>query len=1183
MTSQTLLRMPRIIGANLPRRDFMLRFGPSIFAVLRPALVATTLLLLPADFTLAQSGPPSAMDLGREAAGQTAEWVEEKIKERFSEDSLVRQATEKVKKHPDLAKKLGQAALNADRDNWWATSREVLGEYAQRELKEQQEKGIDIWKNLGREIINPSGSLSRVGLDPVDLYAQGVDDWADFVEKTEVRHHRAVLDCYYDGYRQAAAEGGHEGAREEIESSLGLKIRQCGEKDRCDSVASCFTRWIKRRSSGAATLGKFGLSEAELASLLKDFHEQNAGRPDKAFSDWMRERFEKNLRDRKNALREAMAAEQARATGQAAAAPEAAPLTPGNDPALLARLDSAFAALDAFASALELRTRDDRAQCARVSDALMPDTPDSIPSRLKAVQEIVDQAVFARNQIEADKDLYDVFRSALDAAGRSAGLADDAARAACKASQAADPDLAAIRADAEKTGNLAVLASQIADRARDAADKLLPRLASTDILPTVAQSLERIRSRVGDVERLCDRLRQPIKQANDLVAQMQTPGTEISRALNEAAGGKLKPETTAVYQSKLDNHISRVKAITDRIESCSRDIRSVVEMCSRVQQDVTNQLAAIEQARNELTADREVMANQVNFDKVNLQDHINRAAAAKARADQCLADARNKKPAVDPRLLGEANDLGDPSKATCKSADLRNRAARLRDPKYAAIPGVKDKAAELERLAGIYDSAKGHFDTAKSAYERADFPVVHAELDKAQAQIDSMGGKVDCSSSRQSIQQGRDRADRLATAIQRAKETLYQCDADTLRTHAEAIDDKSTHPALHALKQRMQRQLAALNGFGAANVTYKVGDLDKARGELTAIQRSLAGAPADDCPILRQKIDSGLDRIATLTRVAAQADEMIRRCDVSGIQRFNYELQDNDQATLRNLRSRLNSALETCRRARSGSGTTDVASAHRECRTRLGSLGLAVHDVNSITGYRCDCEQPYKLDGSACVRRKTENELAAERDATCPSGYRAGPVNAAGKYNCLPNRETADAGCRQQNGAGYFAGTIKDDGSSSCIPSKEVADAWCRENGGPGAVAGRINAEGSFQCVLTQAGANARCQQANPGMSDVYASRIKADGSFTCLRSQPTVSRTPQPQHDAASSAAAAAVAGAVIQGVIGVIGNRRSSGGHVVPQRQSNCRPVKLDLYGSRPTRWTTHDPRSSTYLACD
>jgi hypothetical protein len=1169
----------------------MRNFERSIFALLRSAFVATAFLSLPAGYAFAQNALPSGMDVGRKAAEQTAEWVEEKINERFPEDSLVRQATEKVKKHPDLAKKLGQAALNPDRGDWWATSREVLREYAQRELKEQQEKGIDIWKEMARDILNPSGSLSNVGLDPVDLYAQGVSNWTDFVQKSGTRYHGAVLDCFYDKYREAIPDG-QEAADLQV-LTAGTAGNRCGGEKPRDTFASQISSFIQRMTGGLSTSAGFKLSHEELMELLKEFHTNNGRKPGASFSDWMQERFDNNLTDRKNRLRAAMDREQAQATGQPADTSQSSPPAPGNDQALLARLDSAFAALDAFTSALELKTGEDRAQCARASDALKPDKPDSVPNRVKAIQELIDQAVFDRKQIGADKDLYDDFRRALDTMGRTAGLADDSARAACTASQSGAPDFAVIRTEVEKVANLGVLASQIGDTARTAANKLSPRLASTDILPTVKQSLDRIRSRVGDTKRFCDGLRAPIAKANDLVTQMQGPGTEISRALNEAVGGKLSPATAAAYRSRLDNHVARVAAVTERIESCSRDIESVADMCGRFQQDVTNQLAAIELARTELTADREAMARQVRFDTQKLQDHINHAAAAKARADKCLADAEKKKPAINPKLLGEANDLADPSKVACKSVDLRSRAARLRDPKYSGIPGIRDKADEFERLAGIYDTAKRHFDNAKATYERADiamldakagFGRVHAELDNAQRQINSIADKLDCSSSRQTIAQARDRADRLAEAIQRAKETLYQCESDTLRAHIQAIDEKSKHPAFSAFKQRMQRQLAALNRFNAANDVYRAGNLAGARDQLDAIKTSIASAPPDDCPVLRKKVDNGLERIATLTRVASQVDEAIRTCNVEGIKRFNYELQDSDQATLKQMRGRLITALESCTRTTTAPATTNVARAHDECKASLGSFGIAVQSPDSLKGYRCDCESPYRLDGGACVRRKTENELAAERDATCEAGYRAGPVDAAGKYSCLPTEETADAWCKANNNSGYFADR-QNDGTYSCIPTRETANAWCREKNGAGVVAGRINADGSHGCVLTKAAADARCRQANPGLQGVYAGTFKADGTFDCFGSQPTAQRAPapQPQHDAASTAAAAAVAGAMIQGVMGAVGNR-SGGGNTSTyvDRRPDCVPGR-DIIGCKMPGLSGRQPAGGSGLRHD
>jgi hypothetical protein len=224
-------------------------------------------------------------------------------------------------------------------------------------------------------------------------------------------------------------------------------------------------------------------------------------------------------------------------------------------------------------------------------------------------------------------------------------------------------------------------------------------------------------------------------------------------------------------------------------------------------------------------------------------------------------------------------------------------------------------------------------------------------------------------------------------------------------------------------------------------------------------------------------------------------------------------------------------------------------------------------------------------------------------------------VDRNGDFKCLATKETADTRCREHNRPGYFAGPIKDDGTYSCIPTKETADAWCRENGGPGAIAGRINADGSHNCALTQEAANARCQAANPGMQGVYAGAIRADGSYNCLQ-RPQVARRPSqaegdlacqrannnqnarasqylgngnwnctivgPQHDARSSAAAAAVAGAVIQGVIGAIGNQRSGGSG---QSVGGCQPgavggIFRDCHGRLNTGGGSglrHDSRTS------
>jgi len=893
------------------------------FNVLRPALVAATCLLFPAGYALGQSGLPSGMDIGRQAAEQTGEWVDDKIKQRFPDpNSPVRWVSDKlVKKHPDLAQKLGQSALNPDRYPWSTTSREVLREYAKRELEEQQKKGIDIWKDMGRQIINPSGSLSKVGLDPVDLYAQGVRDWSDFVEKSRTRFHGAVLDCFYDKYRGAIADGA-EAADDQV-LTAGTAGNRCGGEKPRDSFAAQISGFIKRMTGGFSTSAEFELPHDELMKLLKEFHEKNGGKPGATFSDWVKDRFNENLQARQkqvraaiDGVRAAIDGDQAQARKQPAAAPGPAKPAPGDDPALVGRVENALALLKSLTVSLEQEIVFGKEQCQRIGEALKPDGTDSIPNRVKAIEDMIDRAAAGRKQVGADKVLYEDFRSAKRIMERTAGLADDAARDACTRSRAADPDLAAIRAGADKTGTLGVLVGQVASTARDAADKLLPRLAAPGIAQTGAQTPKAVEG-LNELGKLCASLlqQQPVSKARALLERMQGPGRDVTVALSEGAGGKLSPETAAAYRARFDNHISEVAALAPRVDSCSRDIDSVTDACRSGHQKLFERLTVIDMARDDLSADREAMARQVRFDRQNLQDLINQAEAARERAAQCLSDAQQKKPAIDPALLGEADDLGDPSKATCKS--LRSRATQLRDARFSAVPGRAGKIAELERLADIYDTAKGHFDRAKAAYENADTDQSFAELQMAEDQIKLMPGKVDCKSATDAIANGRKETTELVAALQRIHETLHQCSADTLRAHIAAIDEKSRLPGVIAFKSKMQEELAAIKMFSDANAAYKDGDVERAGTLLAEAEKSLSGVAAGDCSSLRRQVSGLGSSVTAATKLLATcaANDIV---DKDGVMRLGYVVPDGDYTAATPLRRRLESRLENCEQDKSG-------------------------------------------------------------------------------------------------------------------------------------------------------------------------------------------------------------------------------------------------------------------------
>lgn len=841
-----------------------------------------------------------------------------------------------------------------------------------------------------------------------------------------------------------------------------------------------------------------------------------------------------------------------------------------NDPALIARLDKSFVKLQFAMTSMERDIARDRQECKRIADAVETDGPENIKRRVKTLEDSIAKLAGDMRPTAFDDQVAE-WRSLLAALERVVRQVDQARDGACATSRASPPNLDDIKADVLKGRNLGAIANRIAVEARGVVRGLLDRIGGSTIdREAYEKSIRDLQSEIGTVNDLCVDTLVFRPDADDRTRRLEEPRSEILAALQEAAGGKLTPERRAAYSDKLNDYAARMNSSIGSTDyaACRWDRKLALVDCFglaerpgvglevKITEGLSDSVGELRRNVDEYFEDvpaRRTKAERVLEEAPQIDSLWLKVLKANADARQCLADAESGKPAIDPKLLGEAGDLGSPSKAACNSTDLRGRAARLRDPKYAAVPGVKDMAAELERLAGIYDVAKSHFDKAKAAYDKADFPLIHAELDQAQAQVDAMAAKVDCSSFKQTIAQGRDRAERLAKAIQRAEETLRQCEPDTLRAHVQALDDKTKHPVLTASKQRMQRQLAGLDRFNAANDTYKAGNLNAARDQLTAIKASLAGAPPDDCPALRKKIDSGLERIETVRRLAAQVDAMTRDCDLDRIKRFSAELPDGDQATLKQMRGRLDAALKSCPRAKQKPPTTDIARAHGECKGKLGTHGIAVHAPDRLSGYRCDCESPYRLEGSACIEPRTESETAAARDARCGAGHRAGPVDASGSFYCLPTRDTANAACQRDFGTGYSVGQIRSDGTFYCVPDKQTADAWCWEKNGPGSLAGTINPDGTHTCVAGSVLADARCQQANPGKPDVYAGPIQADGSFNCFQMQ-------QPGQGA-NDAAAAAAAAALMNG-IGAMLNQRSSrppatGG---AWRGKNCR---LDAFG--------------------
>jgi hypothetical protein len=604
---------------------------------------------------------------------------------------------------------------------------------------------------------------------------------------------------------------------------------------------------------------------------------------------------------------------------------------------------------------------------------------------------------------------------------------------------------------------------------------------------------------------------------------------------------------------------ARIGSMTGRVDNdvCEGNRREAENQCKtkfNATDAVVEAILLVEEVAKELVDRRKAQVDRVRALSNRLTTLADRAATAALAAGQCHKTAESRKPAVDPKLVAEADDLGNPANTTCDASKLRSRAAQLRDTRFAGVPGIKDRIDNLERLAGYYDQAKAAWDRAKAAYNRGETPIARSELVEAQRKVDAIKGKPNCSEKTQRIASAQRRIDRLENALSRAEETLRQCIPATMAAHRQAIDDKTNHPALDRLRARMAAQLAALERFAAAKAALKADKLADARSALAAAESAIKGAPQSDCRGLRSKIAERADAIKVVARASADADSAIASCDMGGLQTRAYMPPDTDFAELaRQLQSRLDAGLETCRRKEED--RQDEARQDR-CRRDHGA-GYAPGKPDAGGTYYCIPNQ-------------------ATADAWCNannpgSGWKAAKITAKGAFVCnkSPKQQQADnnASCRQQYGNGYYAGKPSKKGQIYCLPTKTTANAKCREANGAGAIAGRIKSNGTFDCRWT---AKARSQQAWAACRRQYGSRLAnvkifKNGSYQCFVNTGPVAQ--QPRHNTQSSAAAAAAAGAIIQGVIGAINrsNRGGGGGHTPRAPSTKRQPCNV------------HDPLTS------
>ncbi|MGH1419273.1 MAG: hypothetical protein ACRBCJ_10495 [Hyphomicrobiaceae bacterium] len=251
--------------------------------------------------------------LGSLSASILARDLEAMAARRFGEDSRLFQSIQLVKGHPKLAKKLTLAALNADAVRARMAVREALKEYAEKEVAALQAQGEKFWKDMIRSVVPGQSVFSKLGVDPVDLYLQGIRDWSDFTSRTRLRFNNGMLDCLALRYRKIRDQGGsHSDARLEIENfdtgtgigsnfDCSAEMRKRSGQTGSRSLSQRFVDFFRSTGRSTAALGELGMTSGEVVDLIQTY-ENSGGRTRGEFSDWLQDRLLKNITARADGL-----------------------------------------------------------------------------------------------------------------------------------------------------------------------------------------------------------------------------------------------------------------------------------------------------------------------------------------------------------------------------------------------------------------------------------------------------------------------------------------------------------------------------------------------------------------------------------------------------------------------------------------------------------------------------------------------------------------------------------------------------------------------------------------------------------------------------------------------------------------------------------------------------------------
>ena len=461
-----------------------------------------------------------------------------------------------------------------------------------------------------------------------------------------------------------------------------------------------------------------------------------------------------------------------------------------------------------------------------------------------------------------------------------------------------------------------------------------------------------------------------------------------------------------------------------------------------------------------------------------------------------VAGADGAKPEKGQPEEKSSEEKPEETTAGCKTSGVEGDSERLAaDEQSCQTEPEKDTAskepAECAALAAQFDVARKYFARKQGLTDTKN------ELDSIQSKLDAMEPDA-CPSVRERVNKGVRQVTKMRDGLRRVKQDLANCEPEQLRRRAEQLSQKQ-HVWLKSLGERAALSVAVAEYYQKANAAYLAGDMQGAQQfyKEALLRAESAGRPT--CVNIVERINKNLTKIAGVKQQEDWINKVASSCELPLIQAERVKLASIAKVSFQYaMVDRLDAAIDTC-----------------------------------------------KAQEQEAVEAR-EKQTAGNRQAVCTrdfgAGYVVGHVLEDGRFFCTPTQATADAWCVNKYGAGTSAANIDTRGGFVCNTGKEAADAWCQKNNtGSGWYAGEIRADGSYDCHLSEEGqravAEADCRnQHGNRLIRVY----KRKGQYWCeyqrttrnaRRRNPNRRRRRQPGYNP-DAAAAAAVAGAVIQGI---------------------------------------------------